>query len=119
MLLEKIAASCAEIIGDGTVRVNSTALEKSHVLKDSGGTLLSLVVTNTNAADRYCFVFDKASAPVAVDKPILFFKVAAGTTEAFSIPTRFSSGIAVGNSTTTGPTYTEGSADNWFLANVV
>jgi hypothetical protein len=56
---------------------NTTGL----VVKASAGTLLSLNLTNTNAAARYVKVYNKATAPsVGTDTPIFTFLVPGATT---------------------------------------
>ncbi len=80
----------------------------SGTIKASAGNLASLHVTNENAAVRFLMLFDKASAPIAADVPVLIFRIPIGTFqligEDFFGPngSYFATGIAWGITSTDG-----------------
>ena len=89
--------------------VVSSAAETSHVLKASGGSLLSLSVTSTVAG--YVELFNATSAPsTGVVTPVACYSVPANTTTSLPfqiVPQYFSTGItAVFSSGTNCFTYT-------------
>ena len=80
-------------------------------VKASAGNVLSLTVSNINAAVRYLQVFNKATAPTGGDTPVFSWVIPAGTATAPAIREigreffgeggyYFATGIAVGISTT-------------------
>lgn len=96
----------------------SAALEASHVVKATAGTLWGLSVFNNSASDQYYQLFDSATLPADGVVPIEPMKVIAGGTGSWSfsdIGRAFASGIVVCNSST-GVTKTIGSADSLFDA---
>lgn len=99
-------------------RVQSTALAAQLEIKSGSGQLVSLIGYNDGGSDQYIQIHDKATAPGAGAVPIFTFKVAAGATFGMDTPIKFTQGLWVCNSSTAA-TLTAGSADCWFLAQVI
>lgn len=106
----------------GIAPTRSNAPESSHVLKSSGGGLVSLHVKNGGPA-QYIFLIDAAAVPpdgaVSIMHPPI--KIAADANVSLFFP-GFSlvgkNGIVVCNSSTDGVTKTIGAADCVFTAQV-
>lgn len=104
--------------GQGGLLISSTAYEKSHVLKETPGYLVSLVGYNSKASAQFIQIFNSATVPANGAVPIYTFTVPATSNFSLDIPAagaNFSTGIVVTNSST-GPTKTIGSDDCWFTA---
>lgn len=103
---------------DDVTNVSSAAYEKSHILKASAGSLLSLKGYNSKGSAQWIQVFDSATLPADTAVPLLTFTVA--TVANFDVPLppgglKCANGIVVCNSST-GPTKTIGSDDVFFTA---
>lgn len=99
----------------GTTRVNSAAYEASHILKDSAGSLMSLVGYNSGPA-QFIQVHDSATLPADTAVPAYIFAVPATSNFSLDFPVTgcpFTNGVVVCNSST-GPTKTIGAANCWF-----
>jgi hypothetical protein len=94
--------------------VKSTALEASHVLKASTGSLVSLQVFNSGAA-QYILVMDSATVPANGAVTLLCPPIYIGATTyifiPFAVPLSAANGISVSNSSTGSFTKTIGAAD--------
>src|SRR5262249_42175090 len=91
--------------GLSVARVVSAASTNATVVKASAGQVYGWFLSNTNAAARYCKIYNKATAPtVGTDVPILTLLIPAGG----AANTEFSNGIAfatgIGLALTTGAT---------------
>lgn len=78
-------------------KVISAATTNATVVKASPGVLLSLYVTNTNAADRFLKLYNKATAPtVGTDVPVMTINLHENSAESWTIPAgiNFSAGIS-------------------------
>jgi hypothetical protein len=115
--LTAIAASVA-----AATTVKSSALEASHVLKGSAGSLVSLYVYNSKVSAQYILVINSATVPAdgAVSLLLPPIKIAGDSNEliTFPVPLVASTGISVCNSSTGSFTKTIGSADCMFTAQV-
>lgn len=102
--------------------IMSTALETSHVLKSSGGCLVSLTVTNTKASAQWILIMDAATLPadgaVTLIYPPIPISAASLVMLEFPVPLPATKGIVVSNSSTGTFTKTIGSADCVFFAQV-
>lgn len=99
----------------------STALEASHVIKASGGTLRAVHGFNTNAGTQFILIFDSATVPADGATPVIVLAAAANSPFVYDgsfIGRQFTNGIVVTNSST-GATKTIGAADCWFDAQFV
>lgn len=104
-----VAYSTNLVIGSGSVTntpvtptqsfINSTASTNATSVKNSAGTVWSIVASNTNAAARYVKLYNKASAPtVGTDTPVMVITIPAGQTvniHGGSNGIRFGTGIAL------------------------
>lgn len=103
----------------GASLVGSSAYEASRVLKASAGTLMSLMGYNSKTSAQFILVFNAAALPADGAAPALPpLYVPAQTNYSIDVPVSgipFSTGIVVCCSST-GPTKTIGSADNYFAA---
>jgi hypothetical protein len=102
----------------GSTRVGSVAAEASHVLKNSAGTLISLVGYNGKASAQFIQVHDATAVPADAAVPAYSFTVPASSNFSLDIPITgapFTTGISVCNSSTQA-TKTVGSTDCWFTA---
>ena len=100
--------------------VESTALEASHVLKATPGTLHDLFGYSAKTSDQFLQLHDAASLPADTAVPVVSFKIDALSN--FSIDYSdggyyFETGIVVCNSSTQ-PTKTIGGADCWFNSQI-
>lgn len=81
-----------------TATLNSAATANPVSVKTTAGNVLSLVASNTGAADRFIKLYNKASAPtVGTDIPILTLRIPTGDAREYSfgaLGIRFASGIA-------------------------
>lgn len=81
---------------------NSSALEASHVIKGSAGTLGQLSVTDTTA--EYILIIDSATLPANGAVTLLYPPIPVGANTVtminFSIPLQATNGIVVCNSST-------------------
>lgn len=103
-----------------TYYVATSGLDLRLQAKAQAGRLHRLIVTNTNAAVRYCQLFDVAGAlPADGATPILSLAIAAGATPpAFDFGPdglSFANGLWIANSTTPG-TKTIGVSDQFYTA---
>src|SRR5262249_50944180 len=108
--------------GLSVARVVSAASTNATVVKASAGQVYGWFLSNTNAAARYCKIYNKATAPtVGTDVPILTLLIPAGG----AANTEFSNGIAfatgIGLALTTGATDadTGAVAANECIANIL
>jgi hypothetical protein len=104
----------------GVSLVNSTAYEKSHVIKASAGTLISLNGYNSKASAQFILIFNSASVPADGTAPSYTpIRVQPLSNFSLDVPITgipFTTGISVCSSST-GDTKTLGSAsDVWFTA---
>jgi hypothetical protein len=101
----------------GASVVSSTALEASHVLKASAGTLVSLVGYNSKVSAQFIQLHNSATVPADTAVPAYVFTVPAASNFSLDVPggIPFTTGISVCNSSTA-PTKTVGAADCWFSA---
>lgn len=101
--------------GSGIAPAMSTALEGSHVIKATPGTLYSLVITNTKASAQYVMIMDAASLPADGAVTLLFPAIAVGAASTTSItlpaPLTGATGLVVSNSSTGNFSLAHGSAD--------
>lgn len=105
----------------GIPTVSSTALEASHVLKATPGTLFGVMGYNSKTSPQFIQLFDSTTVPADTAVPKLVIKVPAS--DNFSIDfgiygLQFPTGIAISNSSTA-PTKTIGAADCYFTAQVL
>lgn len=95
--------------------VKSTALEASHVLKASAGSLVSLHIYNSKASSQYVLITNSATVPadgaVALLYPPILMPATSNASLTFPTPLAASIGISVCNSSTGSFTKTLGSAD--------
>lgn len=101
--------------------VTSTAYEASHVVSPVKAQLKGFTGYNSKASAQFIHVFDMTSVPVTGAVPAVVISV--GPLSNFSLdysfgPRQFDHGIVIANSST-GPTFTAGSADCWFDVQVV
>lgn len=117
-----VASSIYSGIAFNAVETASVAIS----VKATAGNLLSVIVTNYNAALRYLQIHNKASAPANPNVPVISIPIPAGTATApgkLELSTAFfgdggyflSTGVAVGVSTT-GGTYTAATAADHVIA---
>lgn len=102
----------------GASTVSSTTNEASRVLKNSAGTLMSLVGYSARTSSQFIQIFNSTTVPVDTSVPIYTFTVQAGSNFSLDVPVTgipFTTGITVCNSSTQ-TTKTIGSADCWFTA---
>ncbi|MDT5061504.1 MAG: hypothetical protein QOH63_1963 [Acidobacteriota bacterium] len=100
----------------GASRVNSSALEASHILKASPGTLISLMGYNSKGSAQFIQLLDSATLPADAAVPALVFTVPASSNFSVDVPITglpFTAGIVVCNSSTAA-SKTIGSADCFF-----
>lgn len=108
-------------VGAAPTNVTSTALEASHVIKATPGTLYGLSGFNNKASAQYIQIFDSATVPADTAVPVATQLVPGTTPYAFDYGIYgrgFATGIAVSNSSTLA-TKTIGSADCWYDAQFV
>ena len=96
-------------------QTKSTALEKQHLIAASPATLVSVLATNTGAADAWLQIHDKATAAANADVPVLPIFIAAGGTVALDTPVKCLVGIQVALSSTPGSYTALGSDVAWFV----
>jgi len=117
-LLVNPDGSLASGEGYGVTNVSSAALEASHVLKASAGSLVSLRGYNSGGA-QFIQLHNAAALPANGAIPLVVMAVPA--TSNFEIPLPvplvFATGIVVCNSSTA-PTKTIGGADCFFTAQI-
>jgi hypothetical protein len=108
--------------GNPATQVMSTALETSHVLKNSAGKLHALTIFNSKASAQFILIINAASVPSNGAVTLLYppVPVAAGSVTAidFPRPVVAGAGIVVCNSSTGSFTQTLGSADCAFFAHI-
>lgn len=101
--------------GSGITPAMSSAVEASHIIKATPGTLYSLTITNTKASAQYVLVMDSATLPADGAVTLLFPPIAVGaastTIVSFPGPLVAAAGIVVSNSSTGTFSKTIGSAD--------
>lgn len=99
-------------------KVNSAALEASHLLRDRPGIMVGLLIRNTGP-DQEILLFDAVALPAeGVAPTIAPLRVSSGTTTSLDMPETgipFSYGCVVCNSSTAA-TKTIGATDCWFTA---
>lgn len=82
---------------------SSAATTNATTVKASAGTLLSILVNNTNAAIRYLKLYDKATAPVVgTDIPVLTMALEPLKNFAYPIPDGLEFSAGIGYALTTG-----------------
>jgi len=99
-------------------RTSSTALEASHIIRATPGTLLSLTGYNSKGSAQFIQIHNSATLPADAAVPIAVITAAATSNFAFTIPIHglpCSTGIVVCNSSTSS-TKTIGSADIFITA---
>lgn len=115
--LELELTTCAQRLDEEPERqnVHSTAYENVHAVKFGSGKLYGFTVYNSKASAQFIQVFDNSRAPASGDVPDVVFTAAASSNLGVDwIPGRpFRTGCFIANSST-GPTYTAGSADCFF-----
>jgi hypothetical protein len=103
-------------------QVVSTALEASHVLKASAGSLKHLSIFNSKASAQFILLMNSATVPadgaVTLLHPPIPIAAASLVVIDFLAPLTASTGISVSNSSTGTFTKTLGSADCAFYAQV-
>ena len=97
--------------GGAATSVPSAALEKSHVLKNAAGSLVSVSVFDT--ASEYILIINATSVPSSPSSVTLLYPpipISANTTTMITFPNPLvaSTGIVVANSSTGSFTYTAG-----------
>lgn len=110
--------STSATIASASVRVNSSAFESAHILKNTPGRLISLQISTTAVSDQIIQLFDTTTVPGNGTIPICFFRLPANTDLGIGISDiglPFTSGIVASNSTTIG-VKTAGNSDCWFSA---
>jgi len=107
----------AELMATGLpLNTHSNAYENARRVKRGPGLLFGFSAYSSNAAAQFIQVHDSQDAPASGAVPVAVFTVAATAHIAISyiFPGRFhNQGIWIVNSST-GPTYTAGSADTFF-----
>lgn len=102
----------------GASTVSSSALEASRVIKNSAGTLISLVGYNSKSSSQFIQIHNTTAVPADAAVPIYSFSVLPTANFSLDVPVfgiPFTTGICVCNSSTA-PTKTVGSADCFFTA---
>jgi len=103
--------------------VASTALEASHVLKNSAGSLVSLSWLNSKTSSQYLLIMNSTTVPadgaVTLLCPPIFMPATSNGMLEFKNPLVASTGISVSNSSTGTFTKTIGSSDCIFTAQVI
>lgn len=103
-------------------QVVSTALETSHVLKASAGSLTTLVIFNSKASAQFILLMNATSLPSNGAVTLLYppIPINAGSTVQLDLPTPLvaSTGIVVANSSTGTFSLTIGGSDCAFYAQV-
>lgn len=106
-----------ELLASGLpLNTHSNVYENVHRVKSGPGYLLGFTVYSSNVAAQFIQVHDTNGPPASGAIPAMVMTVAAASNLAvyFNTPGRaFLTGITLVNSST-GPTYTAGSADTWF-----
>lgn len=92
--------------GCSTFRVFSAANTDGILVKSTGGRLFGFIISNSNAADRFIKLYDKATAPtVGTDTPKITFTISGDASESgvrdFHFPEgiEFENGIGLGITT--------------------
>lgn len=101
--------------------VSSTALEASHVIKASAGTLLGVTGYNNKSSAQFIQLHNTTTVPADTAVPVVVITVPASSNFSIDFGTygrRFATGISICNSSTAA-TKTVGSADCWFDAQFV
>lgn len=103
------------------LNARSNAYENVRLVKRGPGLFLGFSAYSSKASSQFIQVFDKAEAPASGDVPDALFTVLtiANLAVSWIFPGRFHKyGIWIANSST-GPTYTAGSADTFFDAQFI
>jgi hypothetical protein len=116
------ALDSVTIVPGAATTVNSVALEASHVLKATPGSLMFLHAYNNKGSAQFIQLHDATSLPAngAVPKFTISVPTVSGYVLALpaSVALQFTTGIVVANSST-GATLTTASADCYFTAVVI
>ena len=94
----------------------SIAYENAHVALAGSGRLYGFTVYSSRSSSQFILIFDATAIPATGAVPVLVFPIGAAAVVAGywgSVGRWFDRGIVIANSST-GPTYTAGSADCWF-----
>lgn len=107
----------------GFTEVRSTALESSHVLKASAGTLKHISINNTSGSTQFYLLMNSATVPADGAVTLLYppIPVAAGTLAVieFATPLVASTGIAICNGANNSFTKAVGGSDSIYYAQVI
>lgn len=100
-----------QYLPSGALAYSSAAAEETRLVYSGGGLLFALVVTNSNAAARFVYVFDAVTAtgtPIVPPIP-----VPAGGQVTFALPFAipYTNGLFVASSSTNATYTASGSAD--------
>ncbi len=96
----------------------SVKLENTRIIKSGRGKLYGFTVWNSNASAQFVLLFDHEGVPPSTALPVSVYPVAGASTLFIGyadVGRSFNQGIVLANSST-GASFTVGSADCWFDA---